>query len=417
MTACSVASHDARSVGANGGDGGASSSVTAGATGGGAPSAPLLATAVALGTSHSCAVLVGGQVACWGDGSSGQLGDGVAAPGHESATPLLVPGLASVRGIRAGGDTTCAILEESVVCWGAGAYGQLGNGMASDEYASATPVPVSGLGVVVDVSVGAASACAVTANGGVLCWGRNTSQGWLGFTSDDCGPYTDMASAVDEPCEKVPRAVPGVSGAVAVATSGDDTCAVMRGGALTCWGADDFGQLGDGFSGSAPHDPSPVGVGGISDVLRVALGATHACAVSGTAEAAYCWGDNSEGQLGIGSEQLDSNRSTPVSVPGLEHVVDLDAAAGVTCAAIDDGSVKCWGDPSSLFPASVGARTTSPVAANGIAHAASVRTGGTHACAIRDDQTVVCWGLDDMGQLGNGELSLGDYQPTPVGAP
>jgi alpha-tubulin suppressor-like RCC1 family protein len=57
------------------------------------------------------------------------------------------------------------------------------------------------------------------------------------------------------------------------------------------------------------------------------------------------------------------------------------------------------------------------VAANGIAHAASVRTGGTHACAIRDDQTVVCWGLDDMGQLGNGELSLGDYQPTPVGAP
>jgi alpha-tubulin suppressor-like RCC1 family protein len=269
---------------------------------------------------------------------------------------------------------------------------------------------------VVDLSVGDSAVCAVVDAGAVRCWGLNTAQGWLGFMSADCGPYPSMGTSVDQPCETSPRAVLGVAAATGVATSGDHTCATTEGGGLVCWGADDFGQLGDGFSGSGIHPTTPVVVP-LLDVTRVVVGASHTCAIAGSARRVECWGDNSYGQLGIGTNALGTDQSSPIAIPTLTGVSDLTAAEQVSCVVLADATVRCWGDPTSLFPPSAAAYSTSPTAAVDITHAAAVRTGGAHACALRADKTVACWGLDNDGQLGNGMLSLGDYTPSPVQAP
>jgi alpha-tubulin suppressor-like RCC1 family protein len=389
---------------------------SAGTGGGSILLPPLTATALALGATHTCALLSSGEVACWGDGSLGQLGDGMAAAGYHRATAAKIPGLTGVTAIRAGGGTTCAIVAGAVSCWGDGTYGQLGDGMAAAGHVAATPTPVPSLADVVDLSVGEASVCAVETTGSVHCWGRNTPAGWLGFTSPDCGPYAAGMDTIDVPCETTPRAVPAVSHARAIAAGGDHTCAIVSGETVVCWGADDFGQLGDGFSGTALHPAAPVAVAGFGGVVRLAAGTSHSCAIGGPNRVLSCWGDDAFGQLGTGTNALDPSQAKPVALAGLDQLVDVDAALGVSCAVSTDGTVRCWGAASHLFPPG-SAATLAPTLEPGVANAVAVRTGGSHACALRADQTVLCWGLNDSGQLGDGTLSLGEFDTAPVPAP
>jgi alpha-tubulin suppressor-like RCC1 family protein len=389
---------------------------------GGAPSAPALrAAGVAVGAAHSCALLLDGRVACWGDGAHGQLGDGMSGAGYVRTVPAVVPGLAGVKAIRAGGDTTCALTGSAAVCWGDGAFGQLGDGMSGDGYRSATPVAVAGLDAVVDLSVSGTNACAARADGTVRCWGRNAPEQWLGFDSTDCGPYSvttgqGPATLVSIPCEPSPRKVPGAGGAVAVASGGEHNCARLDAGGASCWGADNFGQLGDAMSGLDAHNGTPSDVQGLGKVRILALGSAHTCGVVGDALAVRCWGDNSYGQLGLGTKAIDSYKTTPTEVVGVSGVVDLDAAGQTTCAVLSDGTVSCWGDTSTVLPVSPskgGALLPTPVP--GVAGVVEARTGGAHVCARMTDAGVVCWGLGDRGQLGNGSVHIADFSLAPVG--
>jgi alpha-tubulin suppressor-like RCC1 family protein len=412
-----------RGLGASTGD--ASSSGTgaaegAGGQGGGGGSLvlpPLSATGLALGAAHTCALLSSGEVACWGDGSQGQLGDGIAAEGYHRATPATIAGLTGVTAIRAGGGTTCALAGGTVSCWGDGTYGQLGDGMAGDGHVVATPTAVAGLADVLDLSVAEASVCVVDVGGAVRCWGRNTPSGWLGFPSPDCGPYANGASTIDVPCQTAPREVPGVSHTRAIAAGGDHSCAIISGQTVVCWGADDFGQLGNGASGVAAQPTTPVVVASLASVVRLAAGTSHTCAIAGPNRQLSCWGDDAFGQLGTATSALDANEAEPVALSGLDNLLDVDAALGVTCAVSIDGSVRCWGDAAHLFPPPASGSIATPTLEPGVDNAVTVRTGGSHACAVRADHTVVCWGLNDSGQLGDGTLSLGDYGDTPVPAP
>ncbi len=217
-----------------GGAPGTGGGTTAGA-GGGPTLVPLQALAVAVGATHSCALLTDHTVACWGDGSIGQLGDGASGPGYHRAVAARVRGIEGASAIRAGVGSTCAVLEGKVACWGDGTYGQLGDGMASEGYFQSTPVVVHELERVVDLSVRASVACAALPDGSARCWGRNGPLAWLGFTSSGCGPYPVQVggapSLASEPCEKTPRGVPGVSEAGAVVTSGSHTCDIAQGAA------------------------------------------------------------------------------------------------------------------------------------------------------------------------------------------
>jgi alpha-tubulin suppressor-like RCC1 family protein len=252
-------------------------------------------TAVAAGALHTCAVVAGGAVKCWGDNSSGELGNGTTA---DSLTPVAVKGLSSGgAAVALGFGHTCALLEGgSVKCWGLNTYGQLGTGAASDPVNA--PVTVKGLSSGASALVtNSLHNCALVEGGTVKCWGHNVD-GELGD-----GTVKDSA---------VPVPVKGLSaGVVALGAGTGHTCAVTAEGGVKCWGNNAFGQLGDNTT-VVRHEPVDV-VGLSSGVVAVALGFDHTCAVM-TTGAVKCWGGNFYSQLGDGTK---TQSLVPVDVIGL----------------------------------------------------------------------------------------------------
>ncbi|MGK5089948.1 hypothetical protein WDW86_20550 [Bdellovibrionota bacterium FG-2] len=253
------------------------------------------------GASHSCA-LVSGGVKCWGQNSSGQLGNGLLA---NSQTPVQVTGLTSgVQALTAGENHTCALVHGAAQCWGANSQGQLGNATTTD---SLTPVTVrnvansASLASVGALSVRGSHSCVVS-NGAAFCFGDN-SMGQLGN-----GLFTNSS---------IPVAVTGAAaGAQAMALGGAHSCAVVN-GAAKCWGYNHFGQVGDGSTvnkGTAVLVVGPLGVGFLSiDVSAVSAGEFQSCALVGAL--VKCWGRNGFGQLGNNS-LIDS--LAPVSSVALQ---------------------------------------------------------------------------------------------------
>ena len=276
---------------------------------------------IAAGGNHTCALTTAGAVQCWGNNPFGQLGDGSTT---NTTTPQPVTGLASgVAAISAGVYHTCALTTAGAVqCWGRNAYGQLGDGSTTDK---TTPQPVTGMASgVAAIAAGGNHTCALTTAGAVQCWGRNLD-GQLGD-----GSTTNKST---------PQPVAGLaSGVAAVVTGYGHTCALTTAGAVQCWGFNTSGQLGDGSS-TNKSTPQPV-TGLTSGVAAIAAGYDHTCALT-RAGAVQCWGASPFGQLGDGST---TSKSTPQPVPGLASGVAAIAAGGShTCALATAGVVQCWG--------------------------------------------------------------------------
>ena len=193
-------------------------------------------------------------------------------------------------------------------------------------------------------------------------------------------------------------AVAGITGATAVSAGHHHTCALLGDGTVRCWGANQFGQLGDGTA-TTDTTPVPVAVGGITTAVAVTTGAYHACALlaDGTVR---CWGYNEFGQLGNGAT---ASSSTPVTVAGLAAPTVVTAGAYHTCALLADGAIRCWGrnDYGQLGDGNT-PDSPSPVGVSGLDPAAAVTAGGFHTCALLPDRSVRCWGQNIFGQLGDG---------------
>ena len=256
----------------------------------------LAARAIAVdgGQYFTCALLITGQVQCWGQSYFGQLG-GNNNSSTDYGTPQNVSNINNAVAISTGSTHGCAVLSTGAVqCWGAGANGQIGDGGGTQRN---TPQTVSGITNAVAISAGAFHTCALLSTGYVRCWGLNTN-GQLGDNTT-----TSSNTPVD---------VSNISTAVAISAGTSHTCALLSTGAVQCWGLNADGQLGDG---TTAQKLIPTAITTLTSGVRaIGTGLDHSCAVLSTG-AARCWGGNDQGQVGDNSE--DTDRTTPVNVSGI----------------------------------------------------------------------------------------------------
>jgi len=345
--------------------------------------------AVGGGYLHTCAITTGGAAKCWGDNDYGQVGDGTTTDRY---SPAPVSGLASgVAAIEGGQYHTCALTTGGgVKCWGDGAYYKLGNASVTPRTA---PVDVTGLASgAVQVAPGWDYSCARTTAGGVQCWGHDAN----GSLGDN---YAQARSA--------PVAVPELSaGTLSVAAGLYHACAITAAGGVKCWGDNSVGQLGIGTNAWTVHPTDVTGLA--SGVVALAAGSYHTCALT-TAGAMKCWGSNGAGQLG---DDSTTTRYAPAPVSGLASGVTAIAAHYAHTCAVVAGAVKCWGNNEH---GQLGDGTTTnqrvPVNVSGLTSGATaVAAGAGHSCALVGGNAL-CWGWNVVGQLGDGSTT--DH-PTPA---
>ena len=198
-------------------------------------------------------------------------------------------------------------------------------------------------------------------------------------------------------------------------TAGDNhTCALLSDKSVVCWGDDSLGQLGDGTNQGSS---TPVEVQGLGAVTSIAAGGNHTCAIK-TNKTVACWGSNSSGELG---DNTFNFRKLPVTVSGLSGIKQISAGRWNTCALTTDGYIYCWGNASRdihvlgdyiLNPSPI------PVLMPNISNAVNVGVGAGHICALLKDKTVWCWGSNVAGALGaEGPRNQFGDQITQIGNP
>ena len=311
---------------------------------------------VAAGGAHTCALTAAGAAYCWGRGESGQLGVPVS--------------------------TTCAIDSANFPC-------------------RLTPGAVRTALVFTQLTAGGAHTCGLTSDGTAYCWGSNLV-GQLGDNSN-----TDR---------NAPVAVLTALKFVSIDAGAQHTCALTSDGTAYCWGRNDRGQLGDATSFNRLV---PVAVSGGLKFERIAAGGFnigHTCALTNNG-AAYCWGDNERGQLGIGTVDVLVSHPTPQLVAGGLTFTRLSAGLGRhNCALTAAGIAYCWGENSygALGDGSSVDRAT-PIPVSGGLAFAQVSAGGFvgHSCGFDANGAAYCWGDNEVGALGNGTTN-DKFTPFPV---
>ena len=200
-----------------------------------------------------------------------------------------------------------------------------------------------------------------------------------------------------------------ITTAIAVSVGFTHSCALLASGVITCWGSNANGQLGDS---TATNRTTPVIVAGISDATAIAAGGYHSCALRSVGSV-VCWGYNGWGQLGDGTT---TSRTSPVAVSGLSGVSSLALGYYSSCAILVGGTVRCWGYN---LDGQLGNGTTTssslPVAVSQLTDATAISAGNYHVCVVRSGGSVACWGSNGFAQLGNGfEGPSGSHTPAPV---
>lgn len=326
------------------------------------------AVQVSAGQDYSCALLTSGGIKCWGRDFQGKLGGGILNCGLACFIPVDVSGVTTAISVASGPNHSCAVLSTGDVrCWGDNTYGQVGDNTIL--LPRPTPVAVIGISTATHVTVGQFHSCARLQNGTVQCWGRNT----FGQLGKDGAPSPSLT----------PVTVDGITSATQVSAGGLQSCAVLLGGGARCWGSNSSGQLGN--SGS-PSSLFPVAVSGINSAVGIGSGNQHSCALLGSG-AVQCWGGNGTGALGNGTT---TGSLSPVSVSGLTTAIQVSAGQSRTCAVLSTGAAHCWGLNSLI-----------PVAVTGLTTAVALDARGGHSCALLSGGSVQCWGNNNLGQLGN----------------
>lgn len=331
-----------------------------------------------------------------------------------------------------------------VYAWGFNQYGQLGIGSLSY---SNMPLAVSTIGGVVALAGGGNSSLALKRDGTVWAWGPN-GRGELGPVRATCA--TRYARF---PCSDVPVQVRGLGGVVSVSAGSGHALALKGDGTVWAWGSDDYGELGDGVSGTGINRATPARVPGLAHMRAIAAGTGSSLAVAGDGTVwawganihnredgtnnssrplrvpglrdvvavagdfeyglalrrdgtVWAWGTNGWGEQGDGHVD-DSFHATPGRILHLTDIVAIASGGGGGLALARDGTVWAWGSsPSDAQPRPLPARV------RGLPPVTAIAAGAGFDLALARDGRVWAWGGDDYGELGNGR-SGGD-SITPV---
>lgn len=312
------------------------------------------------------------------------LASATASAGAASAARTPAPAPSMWRSIDAGMNFTCGVTTAGAVkCWGTNGHGQLGTGNRID---AATPQAVVGLASgAVSVSAGAWHACAVMETGDAHCWGF--------------GQYGQLGNGTFR-SSTTPVLVADLAGQVAGLSAGaNHTCVVTTSGTAACWGANPFGQLGDG---TRANRNAPVRVFNLdSGVRAIAAGDSHTCAA--TEATAYCWGRGEAGALGTGNNADSPVVDQPVLGIGAGPRA-ITAGGDHSCLVRAAGSAWCWGANGAgqlgVLPWTI---HYSPVRVPVFAATGTISAGSAHTCAIRvPGGAAYCWGYNEHGAVGNG---------------
>ena len=345
--------------------------------GSGLASVDLGTSGFAQGSTLTCTLSMTGDVSCTGPNDRGQLGVNFAI--SSVGWPVRLPAAASA--IAVGGTHACALLVTgAVACWGDNSQGARGDGQTNMQ---AIPTPAFGIsGRAVSVSAGMWHTCVVGDGGRASCSGRNSGSelGWA--------PTFQWASQTG---------IGGLSGGVkAIAAGNGFSCALIDGG-VKCWGSSP-GAVGDGGAPGIRSTPSRVANLPL-DIKAIAAGGSHACALT-AGGAMACWGSNSSGQLGDGS---NNTHNAPIFVTGLSSDVTAMALGSEhSCAVLTTGALRCWGlNRNGQVGDGTTANTTVPkeVIPSGVKAAAA---GDSHTCVVMNSGGVRCWGDNTYGQVGTG---------------
>ena len=347
------------------------------------------------GWRHTCVLDGSGAVWCWGRDDFGQVSGSATACDTTSGcrlAPLLVgDAMARFRApLGASEEHTCAIaLDDRRTCWGVNVSGELGVGDTSP-HPGLIPSDSEGW---THFTGGQDHMCGLRDDKSLWCWGDN------GDGSVGDGTTTDRSAPVQ---------IPGRWRAVDAGL--DFTCAIDEDDALYCWGENDFGQLGPiAVAGDVTPFPVEIDAPAPASWADVSAGEDHACALLADGSA-WCWGINEDLQLGSSATEVAAS-SVPLRVDGGPYRT-IEAGGDHACALGTDGQLWCWGQNSDgeLGIGSTGGDSLPAV----VAHPAGgtfdvVVAGREHTCALDSTGDLWCWGNSDHGQLG-----LGDRVPRPV---
>ncbi|MBU6375573.1 MAG: putative Ig domain-containing protein [Bdellovibrionales bacterium] len=426
-------------------------------------------TTLSVGTSHACGITSSGTLKCWGDNSSGQLGDGSTL---SRSSPITIDGSTSYRAVAAGLSHTCGITSSGTLkCWGSNTWGQIGDGGATTN--RLLPSRVDPFTSYQAITAGSNHSCGISASGQLKCWGQNGSgqlgngnfSGWITPTiidietryqqidagySSTCGITTTGALKCwgsgplgrgDNSSSNFPVLIDAGVLFKSISTGDYTSCGVTEAGVLKCWGSNypgtplliptvvdpgveylsassgevhqcgvtslgfikcwgisANGRLGDGVNGN--YTPStPTLVDSNTSFISVQAGGAFSCGITSSG-AVKCWGNNKYGQLGQG---VQTQKVGPTLIDGGAGYSQLSAGRYHTCAISSSGSLKCWGTNTygQLGDGSTQQRT-SPVLVDAATNYRSIAVGKSHTCGITSANILKCWGYNGSGQLGDG---------------
>lgn len=395
---------------------------------------------ISSGREHTCAIETSGELYCWGRNLYGQIGKGVSGSAHTTSTPVQVGSSNTWTDVSAGFYHTCGINNNELYCWGYDQYGQVGNGSASSTNVL-VPEKIGILNNWTDISAGHEFTCGIN-NNELYCWGRdNTGQigngsasstnvtapekigisnMWMSVDAGEnhvCGINNSLLvcwgldlygqignGSASTSIVTTPEVIGGLNSWTQISAAYDHTCGINN-NELYCWGRDSDGQIGNG-SLSSSNVEAPEKIGTFNSWSKISSGESFNCGLN--ANQLYCWGKDNFGQLGNGNHNY-ADISEPTQITEFSDWSDLDSGLAHTCA-IRNQNLYCWGyNNYSQLGNNIDSSPTihTPTKNNNYNNWSHITSGGFHTCALKNNE-LFCWGFNSDGQVGNNSSSFED---------